>query len=55
MANLPHKYSQEAQDERDWRATKKTPKSGNRKGANESAFKRGYDEIDWGKKKNESE
>lgn len=48
MANLPHRYSQEAQDERDWKKAK------NREGDNyrhmkfnKKNFNANYDQIDW--------
>ena len=49
MANIPHKYTQEAQAERHWeeKRMRKSPKSGSRKGYNRRAYRDGFDDIEW--------
>lgn len=49
--NVPYKFTQEAQDERDWKKTKtRVGDTYNHAKFDRDAYKRNYDEIDWSKK-----
>jgi hypothetical protein len=48
MANLPDRYSQKAQDERDWRKSKtRDGQNYNYAKYDKEAYQKNYDEIDW--------
>ena len=51
MANVPDRYTQKAQDERDWKKSK-TRAGDNYNSAryDKKSYENNYDEIDWSKK-----
>jgi hypothetical protein len=51
MANLPYKFTQKAQDEKDWKKSKtRAGDNYNCMKFNKEAYKANYDEIDWSAK-----
>ena len=49
--NVPYKYTQEAQDERDWKKTKtRNGQNYNYGKYNRKLYQKNYDEINWSKK-----
>jgi hypothetical protein len=51
MANVPHKFTQEAQDERDWKKSKtRAGDNYNSMQFDSKKYKSNYDDIDWSKK-----
>ena len=51
MANIPHKFTQEAQDERDWRSQMtRQGENYNYAKYDKKAYQDNYNEIDWSKK-----
>jgi len=49
--NVPYKYTQEAQDERNWRNSKsRDGENYNYAKYDKKAYQKNYDEIDWSKK-----
>ena len=51
MANIPHKFTQEAQDERDWKSKKtRAGENYNCMKFDKKKYQKNYDEIDWSKK-----
>tara|TARA_R110002020_G_scaffold273468_5_gene488682 strand:+ start:288 stop:494 length:207 start_codon:yes stop_codon:yes gene_type:complete len=50
--NVPHKFTPDAQDERNWKARKDSNPNNNFSTAkgNKVLFNHNYDEIDWSKK-----
>jgi hypothetical protein len=51
MGNVPHRYTQEAQDERDWRKGKsRDGENYNYAKYDKKAYQANYDEIDWSAK-----
>jgi hypothetical protein len=51
MANVPHKFTQEAQDERDWKKSKtRDGQNYNYVKYNKRKYQENYDQIDWSKK-----
>ena len=51
MGNVPHRYTQEAQDERDWKKGKtRDGENFNYAKYDKKTYQANYDEIDWSKK-----
>lgn len=49
--NVPYKFSQEAQDERDWKSQKtRVGENYNCAKYNKKKYQENYDQIDWNKK-----
>ena len=48
--NVPYKFTQEAQDERDWRRLKRDGENYNYAKYDKQAYQNNYDNIDWSKK-----